>query len=384
MLNASSDPSGCDSLTNSRARLFSLLLMRLRALHANRSIPRSYFLGQEYFGDHARADCTIAFMLLYPGHVEQVKFWFHRTNVSVTQSGNKLVVNAYRKISVRLWNDLRLLGVGGNFIIGYIKSLLPQINRRLLDNRYERGYLLSRTFAIFEVTNVSITVDNKRIWLNWPQSTLPFPPTMRLSGQISALFLRDYIDSIDAFFRNEYDDCVRRVITSTENFIEAKKWKVKPTLWSNMVNFIRKVLCLRRRSSRSFRRILNENLDSSLISDRVMNENLQYVYTIRNKIVHNGYRMEITSGLFCDKSICSMYYLISRHSGDPQLSRDVRALHKQFTDLKGFLGEMCDLDEIERIIRNPATPIAFINGPAAREHFMFDALRFTEADKRSI
>jgi len=93
--------------------------------------------------------------------------------------------------------------------------------------------------------------------------------------------------------------------------------------------------------------------------------------------------MSITAGGFCDKSICSVYYLIYRHSGDRQLSQYAFTLHQQFTGLKGFLGELYDLDEIERWRQKPLTgPV--VNSPADLEHWIFSALRFTEADKRSI
>lgn len=298
MPNELSDPIGSDPLTKSRATLFSLLLMRLRGLHANRSAPTSYYIGQEYVDDHTRVDCTIAFILLYPGHVEQFQFWFNGANVKVRQSGNQLLVAINRKISSQLWDNLRLIGIGQQFIVGYIRTLLPQINRRLLDNRYLRGHLLSRTFAIFEVIGVSVTVSNRRILLNWPKSMLSFPPTLRFSGQVVTLYLRDYIDLIDAFFRNEYDDCIRRVIMSTENFIEEKKWNVKRNPRCYIVNMIKRMFHLRKRRNSSLRRILSDNLDCSLISNLVINENLQYVYRIRNKVVHNGYRIRITGGRF--------------------------------------------------------------------------------------
>lgn len=52
--------------------------------------------------------------------------------------------------------------------------------------------------------------------------------------------------------------------------------------------------------------------------------------------------------------------------------------------LKNFLGELYDLDEIERRRRKPLTEIPVANSPADLEHLIFSALRFTEADKRSI
>jgi hypothetical protein len=164
--------------------------------------------------------------------------------------------------------------------------------------------------------------------------------------------------------------------------MEARGWSVRQSLWARALNMI---LPLRWRAHRSFRKLLYDNLDTSKISNEVMLENLQYVYTIRNRIVHRGYRMSINSGLFCDKAICSLYYLIYRHSGDRTLSHYVYTLNYQFTALKGFLGEMYDLDAIERReLKLKTTERPVINNPSDLETFMFTALRFTEADKRSL
>jgi hypothetical protein len=216
---------GDDAIIDSRVRLFTLLLMRLRALHANR--PESFYIGQEYVEDKVRIDCTIAATLRCPGYVKQFDFWLHGTKVNGTQYGNVLLLRADRKISMRLWDDLRLKNVGQQFIIGYLNSLMPTVNRHLIDNRYREGHPLSRTFAIFELADVSVTARGRRLWLEWPRSISSFPPTVQLSDKITALYVRDYIDAMHAFFLNEYDDCIRRVITATENFLEMKNWKIK-------------------------------------------------------------------------------------------------------------------------------------------------------------
>jgi hypothetical protein len=99
--------------------------------------------------------------------------------------------------------------------------------------------------------------------------------------------------------------------------------------------------------------------------------------------MHDGYRMSTNSATFCDKAISSLYYLIYRFSGDPQISRYVQTLDQQFGILKGFLGEVYDLDQCERMMRRP-TNDKVATSYAEFDHLMFSSLRFTEADKRSI
>ncbi|MDR3448759.1 MAG: hypothetical protein P4M15_03255, partial [Alphaproteobacteria bacterium] len=279
-----SPESADDALTKVRARLFLIFLKRLHVLHRNRPAPESFYIGQDYVEDHARVDCTIAVNFLCPGQVKQFEFWQRGTKVNGTQFENVLLVRAYRKISIQLWDDLRLKGVGQQFVIGYVKTLLPSINRRLIENRYSLGHPLSRTFAIFEAMDVSVTVNDRRIWLSWPISIPLFPPSAQLSNDVTVLYIRDYIDAIHAFFRSEYDDCIRRVITATESFLETKKWKAKRSYREYLIDIINKAFGFRRNNSHSLRRRLSDNLCKKLISNLVINENLQYVYKIRNKI----------------------------------------------------------------------------------------------------
>jgi hypothetical protein len=108
MSDLSDVPDDRKDLIRIRAQLFSLLLMRLRVLHANRPVPQSYYIGQEYAEDPASVQCTIAANFLSPGYVEPFEFWFHKTKVNGTQYGNVLLVTADRRLSLRLWDDLRL------------------------------------------------------------------------------------------------------------------------------------------------------------------------------------------------------------------------------------------------------------------------------------
>jgi hypothetical protein len=230
LLMLSSQSGTDDELKEVRRQLFLLLLTRLRTLHKNRPPLSSYYVGQEYVEDRVHINCTIVFSLLYPGEVEPFEFWLHRMRVNVTQVGTRLIVRVFRKISVLLCDDMRLIGVRHQFIVGYVMVIMPKLNQGLLHNRYTRGNLLSRTFAIFEISDLSVIVDGVGVMLNWPRSIALFPPTARLGAKNAALYVQDYMDAIHAFFRNEYDDCVRRVITSAESFMEAQKWSVRQPL----------------------------------------------------------------------------------------------------------------------------------------------------------
>jgi hypothetical protein len=321
---------GDHSLVAARKRIFDLLLQKLAGLHRSRPIPDSFYVGQPYVEDERRIDCHIAATFNFPGYVPPLEFWHHGARIIGTQHGNILLIRIYRKISQSLWDELRLVRFDQRFIIGYLASYMPAINRFLLDARYNQGHLLSRTYAVFEALDVSVTVGNQRVWLDWPISFPAFPPSAKLSRRMNASYIRDFIDSINSYFRNDYDDCIRRVVTSAENFFQSRGWKVKlnPDGVRQRILQLFGVKIETRRTT--FRRLLFDNVDTGRLSGEVINGNMQYIYTLRNKIVHSELRMGVSSGLFCVKSIATLYYLIYRHCGDPTIARYAHTLHMQF------------------------------------------------------
>lgn len=377
-------PDGDNSLEARRGEIFSLLLMRLQYLHSTRELPSSTYIGKEYVEDKKSVRCTILLTFLFPGQVDPFEFWFNNSKVTGFQTGAALLVAIDRKISRQLWDDLRLIDMGQQFIIQYVTALMPSINRRLIENRYNKGHLLSRTFAVFEAVEISITVSNRRIWIAWPPSLPPFPPTVQLSGGETPLYVRDYIDSINSYFRHEYEDCVRRVITGTENFLDANQWKGAPRKPSGIFEWLLRLFGVNRKSHSSVPKRLRDNVDLQRLFNQVITANLKEVYAVRNKIVHSGFRMSIRSTVFCDKAICSLYYLIQRHCGDSRLSQYAYTLHQQFTLQKQFFGQMYNLDDIAKWKFSESLEGAIVQNDRDLETFIFEGLRITDGDIHAI
>jgi hypothetical protein len=367
-------------LVEARKRLFDIVLRRLRQLHWSQKPPDSFYIGKAYVEDTETVECMIRANFIFPGVVPPFEFWKNGARIIGTQHQNILVIRIYRRISRRLWNDLKYLQQGERFIVGYLASYMLRINRALIDNRYGQGHLLSRTFAIFEATKICVIVRSELVWINWPIAFAAFPPSAAIASKADALFVRDLIDAMGSYFRGEFDDCIRRLITSTENFIETKCWNVQtiPNGW------IRNLLRLKPRRDRlSFRQSLKRNLKRTTISGEVIYQNMRVIYSTRNKIVHAGFRMSTSSALFCSKAIGTVYYLIYRYSGNRTISRYVYTLHVQFKLQCDAFGEY-DLDQIKKLFGTirPDTPV--IDSDEDLERAMFSSLRYTERDKHSI
>lgn len=370
-------------LLAARKRIFSVLLKRIAQLHVTRPIPKSFYNGQPYAEDKRKVDCIIAANFIFPGYISPFDFWLYGAHVVGTQHGNILHIQVYRQISQQLWDDVRLMiPAVQRFIIGYLASYMPTINRHLLDNRYYEGHLLSRTFAIFEAVNVSVTVNHRRMRLNWPISIAPFPPSAKIAQNVSEPYVHHFIDSINSYFTSDFDDCIRRVVTSAENFFEARAWRSKPPD-SLLQKLLRLVGLKMKERPTTFRRLLSDNINKNRLSGQVINENMQFIYTVRNKIVHSGFRMSTSSEMFCSKAIGTMKYLIAGYCGDPIISRYVNTLYIQFTMQCSLLGNLNNLDVIKKH-RNSLTAKTPIDSPEAFNQFMFGSLRFTERDRHSI
>jgi hypothetical protein len=367
-------------LTATRQNLFETLLRRLRQLHSSQPPPVSFYLGKPYVEDKNTVECMIGANFVNIGVVRPFEFWKNGARIVGNQHQNVLVIRIYRRISRQLWDDLKYLKQGERFIVGYLAACMPRINRALIDARYDQGHLLLRTFAIFEATKICVIVGSELVWINWPIAFAAFPPSAAIASRADALFVRDLIDAMGSYFRGEFDDCVRRLITSTENLIEINGWNVQtiPNCW------IRNILRLKPRRARfSFRQSLKRNLKLTMISGEVIYENMCTIYSTRNKIVHAGFRMSTSSALFCSKAIGTVYYLIYRYSGNRTISHYAYTLHAQFRLQCNALGEL-DLDQIKKLFGAERPEMRVIDSDEAMERAMFSDLRYTDRDKHSI
>ena len=347
-----------------RAFLWNLLRRRLH-LRLSAGPPASYYVGQEYVEDRRRIPCTITLAFLCPGVLKPTVFWHRGSRVSLCHKAPFLVVEITRKVPTLLWDDIRVGNWRDRFIVGYVTALMPVINKYLLEVRYLDGHPLSRTYSALEAANITVAHDGAHVCLGWPVSVPPFPRSEELAPGRDEPYLRDFVDAIHSYFRSDFDDCIRRVVTSVETFFAYRGWKAacRPS---------------------TFKRVLDNNVEKDSLGGQVVTENLKYVYKIRNRIVHGGFRMSRESGMFCDKAIATLRYLIQRCSGDATVSRYAFSHGMQFLLLQSVIGQHLDLDEIERFQRDKHAPGPPINSMAEMDTHMFTALRFTDRDKRSI
>lgn len=329
-------------------------------------IPESFYIGQNYVEDRVKVNCSIETNFYFLAEVESYDFDFEESKVSVRQSEHVLQVHIFRKISEQLWKDVLRSGGEESFILPYISKILPEVNHHLLKQRYIKGHILSRTFSLIDAQSIFVVNGKKRVQLKWPQNISGFPPTIGLAAENDEIYLRDYIDAMHSYFKNDYDDCIRRIITSVNNVINTRKLKAVG-------------------GETEFANILRSNLDANIYSNSVILENLLFIYKLRNKIVHDRFRMKTSDGWICRKALGTLNYFLQRHRRDENMFRYIMSLGMQFLALQNFLGEFGDLDVLERIDHNaPIDPDRIINTKEDIKKFdrnMFESLLITEDEK---
>lgn len=372
-----------EKLMAQRAILFSLLLARMRELRFPKTPTESYYAGQEYVEDKRRISCTFITRILQPAKIESFGFWHNGARVEIIQYGSDLSIQVHRKIPQRLFDDIRLLQIRREYLVGYMTQYIPIINRKLQDIKYETNNFLVKPFSIYDLLDIAVTMKGRSVRAFWPFQLPTFPSKTELNAQASRVYIRDYIDACSSYFVGNYDECIRKVVTSIENLIREKRWKLPERTLLNQI----KDLFFRRKpfNRNSFRKIIDHYIPLGTYQADTVNFNIQHIYSVRNKIVHDSFRVPVGADMFCDKAVSTLYYFLSFSSGDPEERKLLFGTRQQFVVTQQYSKGAFNLDDIERRQR---TKKEFTGKPiSTNEEFdrhMFSALKFTQRDLGSV
>ena len=311
------------------------------------SWEEGYYLGKEFIEDSKKINCRIEVYIFSPALLDDFVFYLYKTKISVCHNSSGLIVYFDYKISNKLLYYIKNNFKNGNcekHVIAIIAKFLPQLNHKILNQRYIKGHPLAKTFSIFDISRIIINrgTSKEKIVLSWPIVFDNFPPAYKGKWQSDEIFFRDWIDSMHAYFNGNFDECVRKVITSVENFFVFKKFK-------------RKKRFLFFKSGKYFNDVVHQNIyDNRDLSRKVIANNLTFIYKVRCKIVHDKLRLDYRDIMFCKKAVHSLFYLY-QSLADNQLMQDyVFSLGQQFLMLDTEYGyrSVYDLEKMERVENN--------------------------------
>ena len=276
------------------------------------------------------------------------------------------------------------------FIVSYIYDVIPRANRELLKRKYTDAHVLLRTFSMFEIEDVFI-VDKtgEYIPILWPVSLPPFPPLKNKSKALKHIFVRDLIDAMTYYFSYNYDECIRKIITSLENYFIY--YDIKPLI-ENKANKMKSFFdyLLNRRNTKFSKQvkyhIVERNYPYKEKHLQVLRNNIMFVYYLRNKIVHDQLRFKLENDMVCKKSIGTLLYIYqSKQNARKNLFDYIFSLDMQFKSISDTLLWM-NLDWIRDAEKNSKkernTNDNIIQNKEDMDNWVFGSLKITKEQKR--
>ena len=187
----------------------------------------------EYYKDQNKVEILIKYSIKLPSRVDNFNIDDHPLHIR--QEGGEIHISLHKKISQTLLDDIReffgsfqdgkevseelVQKNPSRYVVGYISETLPRINKEILERKYKEGHILLRTVSQFDLYNVFILDDKKEYYaILWPLPIPGFPEVNKFKNRLDVIFVRDLIDAMTEYFYFNLDECVRKVITSLENY----------------------------------------------------------------------------------------------------------------------------------------------------------------------
>lgn len=340
-------------------------------------LPSSYSMGEEYFKNSTKIKVALQYFFNTYAIVNSFEFETEDGIVKTYQTNNGFyVVEIQRKIPEKLFDDIEDYNEKvRKYLCGYLDKVLPKVNEGLWKQRYLEGHVLITICSMMQLRAISVTeqIDTnnsltKSISIDW--SITPFPPAVKLASKQDVIYLRDLLDAMTLYFSNDFDECVRKLITSLENFFhyccytgnfkkkleQALEMKNHPKQWHQYI--------------------------------KIWKKNIHFLYEVRNGIVHNDFRMNFSDELICRRGIGTVQYIFNSFVQSEERRRYVFSLTQQFVALRIELSGM-HLDYLEN--RYGKEPVEGVNIAKAGEseaefidRIMFTGLEIEDKDIERI
>lgn len=348
----------------------------------------------EYYRDKNKKEVLIKYTVKLPSRVENFNIDDHPLHVR--QDGGEIHINYHKKITQTLLDDIKTFFAcfkdnkqvpdelmkknPSQYIVGYIGETLPRINSEILERKHKEGHLLLKTISQFDIYKVFIVDDSGNYHaILWPSPIPGFPEIKKFQNNINVVFVRDLIDAMTEYFYFNLDECIRKVITSLENYFIF--YRLKPPIESNLLSrfFYR--------NSGKFKKLVNEFIKENCYPFKerdlkILRENILFVYKIRNWIVHDKLRLKLDNLMFCKKAIGTLLYIYqSKFTYNDKKKDYIFALDMQFKMIADMIIGL-NLDNFEKAERSKRKPEIISNDDELNKS-MFSSLKITRKQKRN-
>jgi len=349
----------------------------------------------EYYRDTNKITIFIKYNVKLPSKVED--FNIDDDPLYVKQDSGELHVTYKKIITQTLFEDIKeffdcfkdkkpirdelLKKNPSQYIIGYLKHTIIRINKEILQRKYKEGHILLKTISQFDIYNVFISNKPGEFYpILWPLSLPIFPEVKKYQQNEATIFIKDMIDAMTEYFNFNLDECIRKIITSLENYFSHYNLKTKKSFLSKM--FSKK----QSKVKNLINKYVNEEYYHYKERDlKILRENILYIYSKRNEIVHDKLRINLDNQFFCKKAIGTLLYIYqSKFIINNDKFNFIFSFYSQFLMINDIIMGM-DLDyleEKEKTEKNKKTKM--IKDKDDIDKLMFEGLIISKSEKKKL
>ncbi len=302
--------------------------------------PDNYTVGEEYFKDKNQIE--VQFSVAFPSFspFSSITLDTEIGKLSLTNQNSHIFLRFEGKISEKLFNDSKHQK-GINWIFGYVAPHIDYLNQEIYKQRYRKSNLLLQPYSILNISYIEISKisTKKKVKIQFPMTvgiqdiiTPKIPVDMSFFEHI---YVRDLIDALNSYFFSNFDDCVRRLITSVETSFQYYSFNEIKDKNTNSI----------------FKGTLDANCSMICpMTKKNVAEEVWSLYKVRNEIVHEGRRIKPTEKRICDDGIHYVLdYFKNLKVNNGELSRFILQIEGEYMVYKDFVGQGLTLDILKDI-----------------------------------
>lgn len=309
------------------------------------NLPTSSYVGKRYAEDKEKIGVIIKYTV-------STSTLFDNFNIDlpdglhIRQISEKLYISLDRTISKKLYDDVltinkelktlsidhaQMMTKAVPFVLGYIRPTLPVVNREIISRKYREGHILAKTFSITDIFEVAV-LDKKGggALVVWPSPLPGFPPSKELASFGDVVFIRDIVEAMTSYFHFNFDDCIRKIITSLENcflvYYKLPSKKQSSFFFKLFKPLFRKPKIIKLVNEY----IIEENFQYKEKHLKIIRQNIKYIYHIRNQIVHDNLRSDLSLYSIYKKAIGTLLYIYQGRFINENHRAYVYSFYRQF------------------------------------------------------
>lgn len=283
-----------------------------------------YFDPEKYVKDKSQINICFQVYFSSTATIKDKNIDANGVKVYLEQNETSFRIRFQKEISNKLFKDLVYAKFGQQWILEYISEMIPYVNREILEQRYKYAYYLLKTFTIIDIVQVRLIDENtNQVYIiSGPPGIGEIPlPEIAKNLHTIHIYFRDFVDGVNSYFNANYEDAIRKFITSVENFTRYHGIKRKTKQKSEFIDSIKQ----------------NINYVCSMHNRNAADDIIE-TYLKRNEIVHEGKRIDPLEGqAVCKKAIHAILDVYKQFGDEKGPKEYANTLELQWVANESFL-----------------------------------------------